>query len=258
MAYFLSSLVMLLADKAVYAKCLKAGKPTTSGETTQLPANSSSIDGEVEGAEAIQIWHAVKQPSHGSWAMSNSSTQISGVGFRVAGCSYRSFLEIRWKETEGNRRKPPKNLVLQGFKMLKFSLNMCTKFSLVFKYDNDQKSLVYGSFPSDSVFLIHIYLHSWLNRTDFSSVNSLQLQQFLWGQDRKGGRLEGPVSIPSCTSLITLPVQWWSHPHYKCNRESTQYDSGWDQWMTPFVFCKKTLKIDKFDLKPLKEKFGRP
>lgn len=133
---------------------------------------------------------------------------------------------------------------------------MCTKFSLVFKYDNDQKSLVYGSFPSGSVFLIQIYLHVWLNHADFSSVNSLQ--QFLWGQDKKGGRLEGPVSILSCTSLITLPVQWWSHPHYKCNRERIQCDSRWYQWMTPLVFFFfKILKIGKFDLKPLKEKFGR-
>lgn len=45
---------MLLADKAAYAKCLNADKTTTPGEATQWPANGSSIDGGVEGAEVIQ------------------------------------------------------------------------------------------------------------------------------------------------------------------------------------------------------------
>lgn len=56
---------------------------------------------------------------------------------------------------------------------------MCTKFSLVLKYNNDQKSLVYDSFPQGSVILILfliIFLYIWPNNTDFSSVNSLQLQ----------------------------------------------------------------------------------
>lgn len=45
---------MLLADKAVYAKCLNADRPITSGEAVQWPANDSNIDEGVEGAEAIQ------------------------------------------------------------------------------------------------------------------------------------------------------------------------------------------------------------
>lgn len=76
------------------------------------------------GAEVIQPWHVVKQPSHGSWETSNSNTQTSGVGFRVAGCSYRSSLEIRWKET-GDRRQAPMNLVAQWFKMPKSFHSTC-------------------------------------------------------------------------------------------------------------------------------------
>lgn len=45
---------MLLADKAVYAKCLNADRPITSGEAAQWPANDFSVDGGAEGAEAIQ------------------------------------------------------------------------------------------------------------------------------------------------------------------------------------------------------------
>lgn len=45
---------MLLAEKAVYAKCLNADRPITSGEAVQWPANDSRVDGGVEGAEAIQ------------------------------------------------------------------------------------------------------------------------------------------------------------------------------------------------------------
>lgn len=54
MACFFSSLPILLADKVVYAKCLNADRPITSGEAVQQPANDASIDGGVEGAEAIQ------------------------------------------------------------------------------------------------------------------------------------------------------------------------------------------------------------
>lgn len=45
---------MLLADKVVYAKCLNAGRPITSGEAAQWPVNDSSIDGGAAGAEVIQ------------------------------------------------------------------------------------------------------------------------------------------------------------------------------------------------------------
>lgn len=45
---------MVLTDKAVYAKCLNADRPITSGEAAQQPADDSSIDGGVKGAEATQ------------------------------------------------------------------------------------------------------------------------------------------------------------------------------------------------------------
>lgn len=61
---------MLLADKAVYAKCLNADRPITSGEATEWTVNEFRTDGNEERADRAVMSEA---HSDGSWAMSNSN-----------------------------------------------------------------------------------------------------------------------------------------------------------------------------------------